>query len=211
MIYIFYTAVTRVESGLRPTAVKKAVFGQRVITTVSEACMTDVKVCQTNEFLDQSQTVPLLKRVKMFAVVPRLIDDSGIFQLADEMMNNPWYMRPALADRNLANLAERLGDSEIHNTDKEFRVRMDLHYYKPEEVKITSDNKKITVHAKHEEKQDKHGFVSREMIRTYSLPEDVDPKSVTSTMNSNGVLNIKVAKKALEAPKEIPIAVEYKG
>ncbi|KAK0061190.1 heat shock protein Hsp-12.2 [Biomphalaria pfeifferi] len=147
----------------------------------------------------------------MFAVVPRYFDDSGLFQLADEMVNNPWFTRPTFADRALANLNERFGDSQIQNTDKEFRVNLDLHHYKPEEVKVTSDNKKITVHAKHEEKQDKHGYVSREMIRTYALPEDTDAKSVTSTMNSNGVLNIRVAKKAIEPPKEIPIAVEYKG
>ncbi|KAH9499441.1 hypothetical protein Btru_003498 [Bulinus truncatus] len=145
----------------------------------------------------------------MFAITPRF--NENIFQLAEELAN-PWFTRSPvlLRDSALAELEGRLGDSEIHNTDKEFRIRLDLQHYKPEEVKITSDAKKIKIHAKHEEKQDKHGFVSREMIRTYTLPDDVDAKSVTSTMNTNGTLSIRVAKKALEAPKEIPIAVEYK-
>lgn len=40
--------------------------------------------------------------------------------------------------------------------------------------------------------------------------QDVDPKSVTSSMNSQGTLSIKVAKKAIEAPKEINIPIEFK-
>ncbi|CAL1527998.1 unnamed protein product, partial [Lymnaea stagnalis] len=60
---------------------------------------------------------------------------------------------------------------QVHNTDKEFRIRMDLHQFRPEEVKITSDNEKITINAKHEEKQDNHGFVSREITRIYKLPD----------------------------------------
>lgn len=60
---------------------------------------------------------------------------------------------------------------QIQNTDKGFRIRLDLCHHCPEEVKISSDNQKITIAAKHEEKQDNHGFVSREMTRTYSLPD----------------------------------------
>uniref|UniRef100_A0A2C9LXE4 SHSP domain-containing protein n=1 Tax=Biomphalaria glabrata TaxID=6526 RepID=A0A2C9LXE4_BIOGL len=87
---------------------------------------------------------------------------------------------------------------------------MDLHHYKPEEVKITSDNTKITINAKHEEKQDNHGFVSREITRIYKLPENVDPSSISSTMDAHGFLNIRVQKKALEEPKETVIPVTFK-
>nr|AXN72715.1 heat shock protein 17 [Physella acuta] len=147
----------------------------------------------------------------MFAVTPRLQDDFGLLRLVDELIN-PWDLRTPMMyrDGSLANLSGRLGDSEIQNTDKEFRIRLDLRHYSPEEVKITSDNQKITITAKHEEKQDNHGFVSREMTRTYSLPDDVDPKSVTSSMNSQGTLSIKVSKKAIEAPKETNIPIEFK-
>ncbi|CAL1544143.1 unnamed protein product, partial [Lymnaea stagnalis] len=46
--------------------------------------------------------------------------------------------------------------------------RFDLKHYKPEEIKITSDNQRLTVHAKHEENQNNHGFVSREICRVYT-------------------------------------------
>lgn len=42
-------------------------------------------------------------------------------------------------------------------------------------------------------------------------PQNVDPKSVTSTMNSQGVLCIKASKLAIEAPKETTIPVEFKS
>ncbi|XP_059177757.1 heat shock protein Hsp-12.2-like [Physella acuta] len=150
----------------------------------------------------------------MFAIHPRLCDENNLLRLVDDLVH-PWdvYRSPVLcnADRTHSNNSGRLGDSEIQNTDKEFRIRLDLRHYSPEEVKITSDNKKITIKAKHEEKQDKHGFVSREMIRTYALPDNVDATSVTSTMNSQGTLLIKASKKAIEPPKEIAIPVEFKG
>ncbi|CAL1539013.1 unnamed protein product [Lymnaea stagnalis] len=147
----------------------------------------------------------------MFAVCPRPSDDN-LMSLVSEFIN-PWdYRSPMLyRDGTLANLSGRFGDSEVQDTDKEFRVRLDLRHYSPEEVKIISDNNRIKISAKHEEKQDNHGFVSREMTRTYSLPKDVDPKSVTSTMNSHGTLTIKVAKKAIEPPKEVNIPIDFKG
>ncbi|KAI8761667.1 heat shock protein Hsp-12.2 [Biomphalaria glabrata] len=131
-----------------------------------------------------------------------------LVRLADELTSlDPGYNVSSGGDRTVA---RRHGESEVHNTDKEFRIRMDLHHYRPEEVKITSDNIKITINAKHEEKQDNHGFVSREITRIYKLPEDVDPKSVTSAMNAHGILSIKVQKKSPEEPKEIPIPVTFK-
>ncbi|CAG5130612.1 unnamed protein product [Candidula unifasciata] len=102
----------------------------------------------------------------------------------------------------------------VQNTDEEFRIRLNLgKCFKPDEIKITTNDKQICIHAKHEERKDKHGSVYREMTRKYTLPPDVDPKDVSSTMNKEGVMFIKAGKKkeALEAPKEVPIRVEYKG
>ncbi|KAH9513836.1 hypothetical protein Btru_031521 [Bulinus truncatus] len=142
---------------------------------------------------------------------PNYFDDIlPLVRLADELSSvyDPGYNYSASAGDSRS-IARRFAESEVHNTDKEFRIRLDLHHYSPEEVKITSDSTKITINAKHEEKQDNHGFVSREITRMYKLPEDVDPKSITSTMNAQGVLSIKVQKKALEEPKETAIPVTF--
>jgi len=146
----------------------------------------------------------------MFAVCPRFLHDNSLMPLGEELFCP--YIDPrelSLSRRPLRNAALR--ESEVHNADKEFRIRLDLHHFRPEEVKIISDNQKVTIRAKHEEIEDNHGLVSREVTRIYLLPEDVDPTSVTSTMNSQGVLSIRAEKQALEAPKERAIFVEFKN
>ncbi|BFZ21838.1 hypothetical protein BsWGS_24875 [Bradybaena similaris] len=152
--------------------------------------------------------------MSLFAITPRIADD---YDILDELFGrpvcyNPRELQALRGASNLAQLASSFRESEVQNTDKELRIRLSLPHYKPEEVKITSDNKRVTVTAKHEEKEDKHGYVSREMTRIYTLPPDVDPKSVTSTMNSQGTLSIRASKLPVEeAAKDVNIPVEYKG
>ncbi|RUS73315.1 hypothetical protein EGW08_018926 [Elysia chlorotica] len=151
----------------------------------------------------------------MFAITPRISDDTALFSLLDELRDpyNVYQQRNLLpvrfGDGSIGHIGGRIGDSQVENTDKEFRIRLDLSCYKPEEVKITTNSHRVTVHAKHEERRDNHGFVSREMTRTYKLPNDVDVHSASSTMNNNGTLTIKLSKTALEAPKEVTIPVEF--
>lgn len=102
------------------------------------------------------------------------------------------------------------GRSEVTNTENEFRVNMDVQHFKPEEIKITTKDNKVVISAKHEERPDEHGYIMREFTRSYVLPKDVDPKTVTSSLNQTGVLTLKAPKMALEAPQEqvIPITFE---
>ncbi|GFR65625.1 alpha-crystallin B chain [Elysia marginata] len=149
----------------------------------------------------------------MFAITPRIADDYSLFNLLEDMASpyNRYQQRNMLpvqfGDGTMGHIGGRIGGSQVENADKEFRIRLDLSHYKPEEVKISMDSHKISINAKHEERQDNHGFVSREITRTYKLPNDVDVNSATSTMNANGTLSIKMLKKALEAPKEVNIPV----
>lgn len=53
----------------------------------------------------------------------------------------------------------------------------------------------LVVHCKHEEKSDEHGFISREIHRAYKLPHDIDPRTLKSHLNANGVLVISADKK----------------
>ena len=50
----------------------------------------------------------------------------------------------------------------------------------------------ITVEGKHEERQDEHGYVSRQFTRRYVLPKGVNPAAVTSQFSHNGTLTIQV-------------------
>jgi len=55
--------------------------------------------------------------------------------------------------------------------------------------------KNIIVEAKHEEKKDEHGFISRQFVRRYVLPVSHDPLEVVSTLSSDGVLTVTAPKK----------------
>lgn len=92
-----------------------------------------------------------------------------------------------------------------------FRVLVDVGHFSPEEISVKAGDKYVTVTAKHEEKVDEHGFVSREFTRRYLLPEGVEPEAVTSTLGADGILTVEAPSKKQkeEALKEktIPITV----
>ncbi|KAH9513834.1 hypothetical protein Btru_031516 [Bulinus truncatus] len=149
--------------------------------------------------------------------MPRLLDDmssqmASMLRLSEELSRLSDFKLPqnlAIGPRNLRQRILESGESEIHSTDKEFNINLELPQFKPEDVKISSDNNKITINAKREEKLGNDGFVASEITRTYTLPEDVDPKSVTSAMSRNGILKIMAQKK--EGPQETPIPIDFKS
>ncbi|KAI7812907.1 crystallin, alpha B, b [Triplophysa rosa] len=93
------------------------------------------------------------------------------------------------------------GISEMKMEKDRFSVNLDVKHFTPEElsVKITGDY--IEIHAKHEDRQDDHGFVSREFLRKYRIPTGVDPTSVTSSLSSDGVLTVMVPRKQSDDPE----------
>ena len=60
---------------------------------------------------------------------------------------------------------------QVCNTTDEFRVNLDVAHFKPEEIQVKTIDNKIVIHAKHEEKEDEHGFIMREFQRSYLLPK----------------------------------------
>lgn len=86
---------------------------------------------------------------------------------------------------------------------------MDVQQFKPNEINVKVVDDCLVVEGKHEEKQDKHGFVSRQFTRRYKLPDNVIQEGITSTISSDGVLTVSAPKKveALKAGsgRSIPI------
>ncbi|XP_026887627.1 crystallin, alpha B, b isoform X2 [Electrophorus electricus] len=92
-----------------------------------------------------------------------------------------------------------------------FIVNLDVKHFSPEELAVKIIGDYIEIHAKHEDRQDDHGFVSREFLRKYRLPAGVDPAKVTSSLSSDGVLTVTAPRSPSEAPeRSIPIAREDK-
>jgi len=71
-----------------------------------------------------------------------------------------------------------------------FQVSLDVQHYQPNEITVRTENNTVVVNAKHEEKQDEYGYVSRELTRRYELPEGFKPEDVTSSL-FDAVLTIK--------------------
>lgn len=72
---------------------------------------------------------------------------------------------------------------------------LDVQQFSPEEITVKTVGKNIIIEAKHEERQDEHGFVSRHFLRRYVLPPSHDVINITSSLSSDGVLTITAPKK----------------
>ena len=82
---------------------------------------------------------------------------------------------------------------------------VDVSQFRPNEVTVRTTDKNVIVHGKHEERTDKHGFVSREFRRRISLPKGVNPEQVTSTLSPEGTLTVMAPKMAIEGTIKVAI------
>lgn len=73
---------------------------------------------------------------------------------------------------------------------RKFELNIDVQQYKPQDVSVKTANRFVVVEARHGERKDQHGFVSRGFSRRYQLPESIDPCFVISSLSSDGILNI---------------------
>ncbi|XP_036380854.1 crystallin, alpha B, b [Megalops cyprinoides] len=103
------------------------------------------------------------------------------------------------------------GHSEMRMEKDRFMVNLDVKHFSPEELMVKVNGEFIEVHAKHEDRQDDHGFVSREFLRKYKIPVGVDPSTITSSLSSDGVLTITAPRKLEDFPeRSIPITIDDK-
>lgn len=100
------------------------------------------------------------------------------------------------------------GLSSLHDSKNDFKVNLDVQQFKPEEINVRLQDNFLVVEAKHEERQDKHGYVSRHFTRRYKLPDNVDVEKIKSSLSSDGVLSLTAPKKVPEAPGERSIPIE---
>lgn len=81
-----------------------------------------------------------------------------------------------------------------------FQVNLDVQQFKPGEIRVKIVDDCIVVDAKHEERRDNHGYISRQFTRRYKVPSDVDIDATKSKLSSDGIL-------ILEAPKKVSLLV----
>ncbi|XP_061596869.1 alpha-crystallin B chain-like [Cololabis saira] len=100
------------------------------------------------------------------------------------------------------------GHSEMRMEKDRYVIYLDVKHFSPDELSVNVSDEFVTVHAKHEERQDDHGFVSREFLRKYKLPAGITGAEVTSSLSFDGVLTITAPRSPPGQERSIPISVD---
>ncbi|CAK9818776.1 Protein lethal(2)essential for life [Anthophora plagiata] len=138
-------------------------------------------------------------------------------QLMFPASNYPFLNNKAALElyyRPLAEIARRseTGASTITADKDTFKVMLDVQQFKPEEINVKLVDRTVVVEAKHEERKDEHGLISRQFMRKYWLPEQVEADKLSSNISSDGILTIMAPLKEKEAKSnERTIKIEYTG
>lgn len=111
--------------------------------------------------------------------------------------------------------ANKCGDAaDLAITGKDgFQLCMDVKDFAPNEISVKTVDDTIVVEGKHEERQDQHGYISRQFTRRYTLPDGYDAKDVVSQLSSDGVLTVKAPPqpKAIEGNNVRVIQIQQTG
>lgn len=70
-----------------------------------------------------------------------------------------------------------------------------MQQFKPEEIDVKIVDDYIVVEGKHEEREDRHGSISRQFTRRYKLPSNVNMEDIVSNLSSDGILSVTAPKK----------------
>ena len=157
------------------------------------------------------------------SLVPRLIE-SMLRDPLDDFVPFIAYREPIVdyprrswnqmnrALRQLNQLSDNFNQQmgQIVDSKDNFQVNVDCGHYKPEEINVKLVDNSLVVEAKHEERSDETGFISRQFKRRYVLPENIELEKLESKLSVDGVLSIKAPKKVVNAvagEKNIPISL----
>lgn len=101
--------------------------------------------------------------------------------------------------------------SSIKVDKDKWQVNVDVQHFAPDEITVKITDNFIVVEGKHEEKQDEHGFISRQFVRRFKLPENSNPEAVESKLSSDGVLTVMAPRKADEVKGERAVPITHTG
>ncbi|XP_077260938.1 heat shock protein 23-like [Temnothorax americanus] len=136
------------------------------------------------------------RRPKRLPVVPVPVESVG------QKLMGPQRRDELDELRDMLKLAIRRCENPSPPVNKDdFQVVLDVQQFKPEEIGVKIVDDHLVVEAKHEDRQDRHGWVSRQFVRRYPLPQDIDVDNMTSKLSSDGLLT-------LVAPKKRPLKDE---
>lgn len=156
------------------------------------------------------------------SLLPYIVDDfyPTIYNNFDSIYYpSNFYIVPAERSlmRSLLGLKSQLSqldelEKKSHIGKDGFQICLDVQHFQPNEISVKTENNSIVVHGKHEEKQDDHGYISREFTRRYELPKGFKVEEVTSSLSSDGILTLKCPHApALEGSNVRQIQIQHTG
>ncbi|XP_019552781.2 protein lethal(2)essential for life-like [Aedes albopictus] len=155
---------------------------------------------RTSQLLDQQFGSGISADDLLTALTSAAAAQSALQNQRRSRYNRPW--------RNSSFAARQDSGSTVKLADDKFQINLDVQQFAPEEISVKATDNSVIVEGKHEEKKDEHGFISRQFVRRYMLPEGHDANQIVSSLSSDGILTVTAPKKALpapEGPKAIPI------
>lgn len=89
--------------------------------------------------------------------------------------------------------------SKTKKNDENFKLTLDLSPFSHNEITLKVRNNFIIVDAKHDEREDEFGFISRQLTRKYILPDDFDTDTIKSFLTNSSKLTIQADRKMKKA------------
>lgn len=91
-----------------------------------------------------------------------------------------------------------------------FQLTIDVHQFSKDEIRVKAREEYVIVEGK-QEKRTKRGFVMRQFVRKFKLPDGCNPESMESKLSQDGMLTITAPRKVSEPelPCETLIPTSY--
>ncbi|XP_047420699.1 alpha-crystallin A chain [Sciurus carolinensis] len=107
------------------------------------------------------------------------------------------------------------GISEVRSDRDKFVIFLDVKHFSPEDLTVKVLEDFVEIHGKHNERQDDHGYISREFHRRYRLPSNVDQSALSCSLSADGMLTFSGPKvqsglDAGHSERAIPVSREEK-
>ena len=144
-----------------------------------------------------------------------IMDPFGIFSDTNRMLDEPLsVLRPKLPmDENYWPIRPWTPACDIFETDSEIVLKFELPEIEKENVKIIMENHVLTLRGerKFEEETNRENYhrVERhygEFMRSFTVPMSVDATKISAEFK-NGVLTVKLPKRAEAAAKQIDVKI----
>ncbi|KAM8906868.1 LOW QUALITY PROTEIN: alpha-crystallin A chain [Lycaon pictus] len=149
-----------------------------------------------------SSTISPYYRQSLF----RTVLDSGISELTTCM----WFVMHQLRVGN-----PKGSPTEVRSDRDKFVIFLDVKHFSPEDLTVKVLEDFVEIHGKHNERQDDHGYISREFHRRYRLPSNVDQSALSCSLSADGMLTFSGPKvpsgvDAGHSERAIPVSREEK-